>query len=90
MNKGDLVDNVAKASDITKAQATDAVNSVLSSMQSCLKKGDKVSLIGFGTFSINKREARMGRNPRTGAPIKIKAKKVVKFKAGKALEDAVN
>jgi len=90
MNKGDLVDNVAKASDISKAQATTAVNSVLSSMQSCLKKGDKVSLIGFGTFSINKRKARIGRNPRTGEAINIKAKKVVKFKAGKALEEAVN
>ncbi len=90
MNKGDLVDMVAKAADITKAQAGDAVSAVFSSIESTLKKGEKASFVGFGTFSSNLRAARDGRNPATGATIKIAAKNVVKFKAGKGLSDAVN
>lgn len=90
MNKGELVDAVAKAADVTKAQAGDAVSAVFSSIENCLKKGDKASFVGFGTFSSNLRKARDGRNPATGATIKIPAKNVIKFKAGKGLSDAVN
>ncbi len=90
MNKGDLIDAVAKSADVTKAQAGEAVNAVFSSIQSCLKKGDKASFVGFGTFSSNRRAARDGRNPATGATIKIPAKNVIKFKAGKGLSEAVN
>jgi len=90
MNKGDLINQIASDADISKAQATEALNSVLTSVENTLKKDDKVTLIGFGTFSVGKRAARIGRNPQTGAEIKIKAKKTVKFKAGKALSDALN
>jgi DNA-binding protein HU-beta len=90
MNKGDLVDAVAKSADLTKAQAGEAVSAVFSTIEGCLKKGDKASFVGFGTFSSNKRAAREGRNPATGATIQIAAKNVIKFKAGKGLSDAVN
>jgi DNA-binding protein HU-beta len=90
MNKGDLINAVAASADITKAQATEAVNTVFSSIEGTLKAGDKASFIGFGTFSISKRAAREGRNPATGATIKIAASNQVKFKAGKALKDSVN
>lgn len=90
MNKGDLVDAVAKSADLTKSQAGDAVNAVFASIEKCLKDGDKASFVGFGTFSANMRAARDGRNPATGATIKIPAKNVIKFKAGKGLSDAVN
>ena len=90
MNKGDLIDQIAKDADISKSQATDALGSVLDSISKTLKKGDKVTLIGFGTFSVNNRPARTGRNPRTGEAIKIPAKNVIKFKAGKGLSDKVN
>lgn len=90
MNKGDLINQIATDADISKNQATDALNSVLTSIENTLKKDDKVTLIGFGTFSVGKRAARIGRNPQTGAEIKIKAKTTVKFKAGKALSDALN
>lgn len=90
MNKGDLINAVAAGSNITKAQATDAVNTVFDSIEGTLKKGDKASFIGFGTFSISRREAREGRNPATGQTIKIAASNQVKFKAGKALKDSVN
>jgi DNA-binding protein HU-beta len=90
MNKGELVDAVAKAADVTKAQAGDAVSAVFSSIENCLKSGDKASFVGFGTFSSNRRAARDGRNPATGATIKIPAKNVIKFKAGKGLSEAVN
>ncbi|MDQ3143189.1 MAG: HU family DNA-binding protein [Bacteroidota bacterium] len=89
MNKGDLITNVAKAADITKAQAGSAVDSVLDSIEKSLKKGESVILVGFGTFSTSIREARTGRNPATGKAIKIPKKRVAKFKAGKALADAV-
>lgn len=90
MNKGDLINAVAASSNITKAQATDAVNTVFESIEGTLKTGDKASFIGFGTFSISKRQAREGRNPATGQTIKIAASNQVKFKAGKALKDSVN
>lgn len=90
MNKGDLINAVAAGSNITKAQATDAVNTVFDSIEGTLKKGDKASFIGFGTFAISRREAREGRNPATGQTIKIAASNQVKFKAGKALKDSVN
>ena len=85
MNKSDLVDAVASSADMTKASAGSAVDAVLDSIGDALGKQDTVSLVGFGTFSVSKRAARNGRNPQTGAVIKIKAKKVAKFKAGKEL-----
>lgn len=89
MNKGDLIDNMAKDAKITKAQAGSALDSFLTSVGKSLKKGDKVTLVNFGTFSVSKRKARKGRNPQTGAEIKIPAKKVVKFSSGKALSNTV-
>ena len=90
MNKGDLISHVAEAAGITKAQAGDAVNAVFDGIEGTLKGGNKASLIGFGTFSVNRRPAREGRNPATGKTIQIAAKNVVKFKPGKALSDSVN
>ncbi len=90
MNKGDLIDAVANAADITKSQAGEAVNAVFNSIEKSLKKGGKASFVGFGTFSTSRRAAREGRNPATGETIKIAAKTMVKFKAGKALVDSVN
>lgn len=91
MNKGELVEAVQKdVEGITKAQAQAAVDSVVKNITTSLKKGKKVTLVGFGTFSATKRAAREGRNPRTGKPIKIPAKKVAKFTPGKALKDAIN
>jgi DNA-binding protein HU-beta len=90
MNKGDLINHVADSAGITKGQAADAVSAVFDGIEGSLKSGDKVSLIGFGTFSVNHRPAREGRNPSTGKTIKIAAKNVVKFKPGKALGDSVN
>lgn len=90
MNKGDLIKAIADAAGITKAQASDALNAVTDNITAALKAGDKVTLIGFGTFSSSTRPERTGRNPSTGATIKIAAKKQAKFKAGKELEDAVN
>ncbi|MGA9423264.1 MAG: HU family DNA-binding protein [Rhodanobacteraceae bacterium] len=90
MNKGDFVSAVADAADITKADAERAVEAVFKVIKKALKSGDSVSLVGFGTFSVRKRAARTGRNPRTGDTIKIKASKVPGFKAGKALKDALN
>jgi DNA-binding protein HU-beta len=88
MVKADLVAKVAELG-VTKKQAAEVVDCVLDSIKGALAGGDKVSLIGFGTFSVKERAAREGRNPRTGKTIKIKAKKVPVFKAGKALKDAV-
>jgi len=90
MNKGDLINKVAESANLTKAQAADAVNCVLSSIESTLKDGDKVAMIGFGTFTVNERPARTGRNPKTGEAIQIKAKNVIKFKPGKELAASVN
>lgn len=91
MNKGDLIEKVADAAGITKAQASDAVNAVFGSIEGALKQKDgKAAFVGFGTFSTSLRKAREGRNPATGATIKIPAKTQVKFKPGKALSEAVN
>ena len=89
MNKGELIEAVAQATEMSKAAAGDAVDAVFASITKGLKKAKKVSLVGFGTFEVRNRKARMGRNPRTGDSIKIKASKSVGFKAGKALKDAV-
>ena len=90
MNKGDLVTKIAKDADITKGQAEAAFNSLVGGISASLKKGQKVTIVGFGTFAVAKRKARTGRNPRTGDAIKIKAAKVPKFRPGKALKDALN
>ncbi|NQW10919.1 MAG: HU family DNA-binding protein [Alphaproteobacteria bacterium] len=90
MNKNDLVAAVADDAGISKADAAKAVDSVLDSVTSALKKGDDVRLVGFGTFSVADRAASEGRNPRTGEKIKIPASKQPKFKAGKGLKDALN
>ena len=90
MNKGELIESVAGASDLSRADATRAVDAVLDSVTQTLKGGGSISLVGFGTFTVKARAARMGRNPRTGEAIQIKASNVPGFKAGKALKDAVN
>ena len=90
MNKNDLVAKVATTAGLSKADTTKAVDSVFDAITSSLKGGDEVRLVGFGTFSISNRRATEGRNPRTGERIKIPASKQPKFKAGKALKDAVN
>jgi DNA-binding protein HU-beta len=90
MNKAELVDAVATAANLSKADAGRAVDAVVNSITSALKKGQQVSVVGFGTFAVKHRSARSGRNPRTGETIKINASNVPGFKAGKALKDAVN
>jgi DNA-binding protein HU-beta len=90
VNKTELIDHIAKQADISKAAAGRALEAVIGGVKSTLKKNNSVSLVGFGTFSVSKRAARTGRNPRTGAAIKIKSAKVPKFRPGKALKDAVN
>jgi DNA-binding protein HU-beta len=89
LNKGDLVGKIAKEAGVTKRQAEVAFDSLVGGIASSLKKGRKVTIVGFGTFSVAKRKARQGRNPQTGAPIKIAARKVPKFTPGKALKSAV-
>ena len=90
MNKAELVDAIALKTGFSKVDAKAALEATVASVQKALGKGDRVTLVGFGSFSINKRAARKGRNPQTGAEINIKAKKVVKFKAGASLADKVN
>lgn len=90
MNKAELVGAVAEKAGITKAQAAAALDQVLGGIAAALRAGGKVTLVGFGTFSVASRGARTGRNPRDNKPIKISAKKVAKFKPGKALADSVN
>ncbi len=90
MNKNDLVSAVAEATDTSKADAARAVEGVFDVITNALKGGDSVQVIGFGNFSVADRAARQGRNPRTGEPIQIKASRQPKFKAGKALKEAVN
>ncbi|MBC7534405.1 MAG: HU family DNA-binding protein [Ferruginibacter sp.] len=85
MNKAELIAKIADDAGITKTQANATLDSFIEAVTVTLKKGNKVTLVGFGTFSVSKRAARNGRNPQTGAVIKIKAKKVAKFKAGKEL-----
>ena len=90
VNKTELIEHIAKHADISKAAATRALESTIGAVKTTLKKGGSVSLVGFGTFAVGKRAARVGRNPRTGDAIKIKAAKVPKFRPGKALKDALN
>lgn len=90
MNKADLINALADSAELSKADAGRALDAMVTVVKKALKKGDTVSLVGFGTFSVRKRAARVGRNPRTGENIKIKASKTPTFKAGKALKDAVN
>ena len=89
MNKAELIEAIAKQADVSKAAAARALDAAIGAIKSSLKKGGKVTLVGFGTFSVSKRAARTGRNPRSGAEIRIKAAKVPRFKPGKALKDAV-
>ncbi|NUZ06299.1 HU family DNA-binding protein [Piscinibacter koreensis] len=90
MNKAEMVDHIARHADISKAAAERALDAVINGVKTSLKKNTAVSLVGLGTFSVGKREARSGRNPQTGAPISIKAARIPRFRAGKALKDALN
>ncbi len=90
MNKTELIEHIAMNADLSKADAGRALEATLGAIKTTLRKGGAVTLVGFGTFAVGKRAARTGRNPRTGAAVKIKASKVPKFKAGKGLKDAVN
>ncbi|MCD6012508.1 MAG: family DNA-binding protein [Flavipsychrobacter sp.] len=90
MNKAELIDKIAKDAGVTKVQANDALDSFTNAVVATLKKGDRVTLVGFGTFSVSERAARNGRNPQTGAVIKIKARKVPKFKAGKEFAQKIS
>ena len=90
MNKLELIDSIAQAADISKAAAERALDGTVAAITSSLKQGGMVTLVGFGTFYVGERAARAGRNPRTGETIQIKASRVPKFRAGKALKDAVN
>jgi DNA-binding protein HU-beta len=89
MTKADLIEKIAKETKVTKAAADKAINSFVDGIKKALKKGDRVALIGFGTFAVSQRKARKGRNPQTGKEIKIAARKVPVFKAGAALKKAV-
>lgn len=90
MNKMELVEHIAGEAELSKADAGRALDATVKAITDALKGGDSVTLVGFGTFAVTKRDARTGRNPRTGQTIRIKASKTPKFKAGKALRDAVN
>lgn len=90
MNKTELIESIARSADMTKTDATRALEATVDTIKQALKNGDSVALVGFGTFSVGKRAARTGRNPRTGQEIKIRAAKVPKFSAGKGLKDALN
>jgi DNA-binding protein HU-beta len=90
MNKGELIEKIAKDARISKVQAGNALNSAIEGMTSSLKKGGKVTLVGFGAFSVTSRKTRVGRNPQTGVALKIPARKVPKFVAGADLKKAVN
>ncbi len=89
MNKSELIDQIATSAEISKAAAGRALDAAIMAVKTTLKKGGMVTLVGFGTFYVGKRAARSGRNPRTGTPIKIKAAKVPKFRAGKGLKDVL-
>lgn len=90
MNKSELIEHIAAKSDISKAAAARALSSMIEAVTKTLKKGGTVSLVGFGSFGVTKRKARTGRNPKTGAALKIKASKAPRFRPGKALKDALN
>jgi len=85
-----MIEQIAQAAEVSKSAAERAVDALVTAIKTSLKKGDMVTLVGFGTFYVGKRKAREGRNPRTGAALKIAAAKVPKFRAGKALKDAIN
>ena len=90
MNKSELIDHIAQQADLSKAAATRALEAMIGGVKISLRKNTSVSLVGFGTFTVTKRAARTGRNPKTNEPIKIKATRVAKFKPGKALKDALS
>ena len=90
MNKADMIEQIAQAAEVSKSAAERAVDALVSAIKTSLKKGDMVTLVGFGTFYVGKRQARTGRNPRTGEALSIAAAKIPKFRAGKALKDAIN
>jgi DNA-binding protein HU-beta len=90
LNKQDMIEQIAQAAEVSKSAAERAVDALVTSIKTSLKKGDMVTLVGFGTFYVGKRKARDGRNPRTGEALKIPAAKIPKFRAGKALKDAIN
>jgi DNA-binding protein HU-beta len=90
VNKADMIEQIAQAAEVSKSAAERAVDALIAAVKSSLKKGDMVTLVGFGTFYVSKREARSGRNPRTGEALTIKATRVPRFRAGKALKDAIN
>lgn len=90
MNKTEIIEHIASSADISKAAATRSLEAIVAAIKMSMRKGDPVTLVGFGTFYVSKRAAREGRNPRTGAAINIKAASVPKFRAGKALKDALN
>ena len=90
MNKKELIDSIAEKAKINKADAESALNATVEAIADCLQNGDKITLVGFGTFSVSTREARQGRNPQNGQAITIPAKKTVKFKSGSKLAEAIN
>jgi DNA-binding protein HU-beta len=90
VNKADLIEQIAQAAEISKSAAERAVDALVNSVKASLRKGEDVTLVGFGTFYASTRAARTGRNPRTGEAVEIKAAKLPKFRAGKALKDAIN
>ncbi|MFY9316621.1 MAG: HU family DNA-binding protein [Burkholderiales bacterium] len=90
MNKADMIEQIAQAAEVSKSAAERAVDALVSAIKTSLRKGDMVTLVGFGTFYVGKRKARTGRNPRTGETLAIQATRVPKFRAGKALKDAIN
>jgi len=90
VNKQDMIEQIAQAAEVSKSAAARAVDALVTAIKTSLKKGDMVTLVGFGTFYVGTRKARQGRNPRTGEALKIAAAKVPKFRAGKALKDAIN
>jgi DNA-binding protein HU-beta len=90
LNKQDMIEQIAQAAEVSKSAAERAVDALVTAIKTSLKKGDMVTMVGFGTFYVGTRKARQGRNPRTGEALKIAAAKVPKFRAGKALKDAIN
>jgi len=90
MNKADLINEVAESTGLTKVKASEVINTIVSAVQGALSKGEKVTLVGFGTFGTAKRKSRKGRNPKTGAELTIPEKTVVRFKSGSALAETVN
>jgi DNA-binding protein HU-beta len=90
MNKQDIIAKIAKDTGLSKTAAAAAVDSLIDGIKKTLKKGNPITFVGFGTFSVSKRKARLGRNPQTGATVKIAARKVARFKPGKGLKDSIN